>query len=146
MCRREKPGVKMTSPQKRKSGGRRNPAGSVGFGRPPKAHQFKPGESGNPKGRPKGSKNESTILQELLMRKISIQQNGRARNVTVLEAILLRITEDSLKGNTKSAAFLLNRHAGVLAADEVPQADLNEDDKAILQAFAQRLTQQGKSS
>jgi hypothetical protein len=136
----------MTSSRNRKSGGHKNLDGSGGYGRPPKAHQFKPGESGNPKGRPKGSKNESTILQELLMRKISIQQNGLMRHVTVLEAILLRITEDSLKGNTKSAAFLLNRHAGVLAADEVPQADLTEDDKAILQAFAQRLSHQGKQS
>jgi len=30
----------------------------TGYGKPPKAHQWKPGESGNPKGRPKGSRNK----------------------------------------------------------------------------------------
>jgi hypothetical protein len=136
----------MTSPRKRKSSRPRSSDGTVGYCKPPKAYEWGPGQSGNPTGRPKGSKNESTILRELLMRKISIQQNGRTRKVTVLEAILLRITEDSLKGNTKSAAFLLNRHAGLLATDEGPKADLSEDDKAVLQAFAQRLTGQGKQS
>lgn len=42
----------------------------VGYGRPPQEHQFKRGQSGNPKGRPKGSKNESTILREILEHKI----------------------------------------------------------------------------
>src|SRR6185295_19124650 len=83
----------------------------VGYRRPPKQHQFKPGRSGNPKGRPKGSKNESTILRGILDRKIQTQSGGRTRKISILEGILLRIVEDSLRGNTKSAAFLLNRHA-----------------------------------
>src|SRR6185437_10467290 len=80
----------------------------VGYGRPPRVHQFKFGHSGNPKGRPKGSKNESTILREILHRKIGMRDEGRMRKVMVLEAIFLRIAEQSLKGDTKSAAFLLN--------------------------------------
>lgn len=112
---------------------------SVGYRRPPRAHQFQPGKSGNPKGRPKGSKNEATMLQELLYRKIPIREGGRARKITVLEAILLRFTEDSLKGNTKSASFLLNRH-NLLASGHQPEPDvLPEEDKEILEAFAQRL-------
>jgi len=38
----------------------------VGYGRPPKATRFKPGCSGNPKGRPKGSKAPKTLLEEAL--------------------------------------------------------------------------------
>src|SRR2546423_2320441 len=60
----------------------------VGYGSPPQAHQFKPGQSGNPRGRPKGAKNEATILRELLNRKIQIREGGRTRKITVLEAIL----------------------------------------------------------
>lgn len=113
----------------------------VGYGRPPRAHQFKAGKSGNPKGRSKGVKNEATILYELLHRKIPIRENGRTRKITVLEAILLRFTEDSLKGNTKSAAFLLNRH-GTLVSGEPQRTDASDDDKQILDAFAQRLLAQ----
>ncbi len=117
------------------------PDSDVGYGRPPQAHQFKPGQSGNPRGRPRGVKNEATILYELLHRKISIREGGRTRKITVLEAILLRFTEDSLKGNTKSAAFLLNRH-GTLVSGEPQRPDISDDDQEILQAFAQRLMAQ----
>lgn len=119
-------------------------ANDVGYGRPPRAYQFKPGQSGNPKGRPKGAKNEATILHELLNRKIPIREAGRTRKITVLEAILLRFTEDSLKGNTKSAAFLLNRH-GTLVTGEPQRAEASDDDQEILEAFAQRLMAQRAS-
>ena len=120
----------------------RSPPGSdVGYGRPPRAHQFKPGQSGNPKGRPKGAKNEATILYELLHRKIPVREGGHTRKITVLEAILLRFCEDSLKGNTKSASFLLNRH-GALVSGEPQRAGASDDDQEILEAFAQRLMAQ----
>ena len=111
--------------------------GAGGYGKPPRAGQFKPGQSGNPKGRPKGSKNESTLLRELLHRKIEVREGGRSRKVTVLEAIHLRIAEDSLKGNTKSAAFLLNRY-GALVSGETPPSTITEDDEHILQDFIRR--------
>lgn len=109
----------------------------VGYGRPPREHQFEPGRSGNPKGRPKGSKNESTLLREIFQRKIETRSGGRSRKITVLEGILLRITEDSLKGNTKSAAFLLNRY-GAMVSGELQRPDLSDDDRQVLEAFAQR--------
>ena len=111
----------------------------VGYRKPPKYKQFKPGQSGNPRGRPKGSKNESTILHELLHRKITIQDGGRSRQVTILEAMLTRFAQDSLKGNIKSAAFLLNRY-GTLVSGEIEQSGLSSDDQAVLEAFVTRLT------
>jgi len=117
------------------------PNGGVGYGRPPAEHQYKPGQSGNPKGRPKGAKNESTILHQLLHRKVELRIGGRLKKVTLLEAILLRIAEDSLKGNTKSASFLLNRY-GAIVSGEAPSSVLSEDDQDILEAFARRLDEQ----
>lgn len=115
----------------------------VGYGKPPRAHQFKSGQSGNPKGRPKGSKNESTILKEVLSEKISLRQpNGRTRKIPVLEGIHRKQVEFALKGNTKSAAFVLNRYAAMVSGELQPE-DLSEDDRAVLDAFARRLQESG---
>ena len=115
--------------------------GEVGYGKPPQQNQFRPGQSGNSRGRPKGAKNESTILREIFARKIENRSGGWARKITVLEGILLRITDDSLKGNTKSAAFLLNRYA-VMVSGELQRHDISDDDREVLEAFAQRIEAQ----
>jgi hypothetical protein len=110
----------------------------AGYGKPPPAHQFKPGQSGNPKGRPKGAKNESTILKELLQHKIAIRSpNGSLRKISVLEGIHRKIIEDALKGNTKSAGFVFNRY-GALVSGELQQSELNDDDREILEAALAR--------
>jgi hypothetical protein len=114
----------------------------VGRGRPPKATQFKPGQSGNPKGRPKGAKNESTIVRGLLNRKIAIREGGKTRKVSVLEAIFIRFAEDALKGNPKSAAFLLNRY-GLAEGTDAPEASgLDQDDQQILESFRRHVESQ----
>jgi hypothetical protein len=110
----------------------------VGYGNPPREHQFKPGMSGNPKGRPKGAKNESTILRDILAQKIENRSGGRVRKISVLNGILLRIADDALKGNTKSAAFILNRYAALVSGELQPQ-DLSTEDSQVLEAFARRL-------
>ena len=123
--------------------GSKSASDEVGYGRPPREHQFKPGHSGNPRGRPKGSKNETTILYGLLNRKIEVRQGGTSRKITVLEAILMRFTEDALKGNTKSAAFLFNRYAGIQAEEAVGN-ELGADDREVLDAFARQIESEFK--
>jgi hypothetical protein len=114
-------------------------AEEVGYGKPPRAHQFKPGQSGNPKGRKKGVKNEATILQELLQQKVAVNDRGKRRKIMLLEAVLRRIIDDCLKGNTKSAAFLLNRYHMYVTGADVAGSDIGEDDKAVLQAFMRQI-------
>jgi hypothetical protein len=126
-------------------GGKRNPSpkkraaerDDVGYGKPPREHQFKPGKSGNPKGRPKGAKNQETILLDLLQQKISLNERGKARRITILEGILRRIIEDGLKGNTKSAAFLLNRCQATTSGESMGSG-LSQDDQAVLEAYLQK--------
>jgi hypothetical protein len=113
----------------------------VGYARPPKEHRFKPGRSGNPKGRPKGAKNEETILNNLLNRKIDIREGGRSRKITVLEAVLLKFAEDALRGNPKAATFLLNRYRPT-ESNEVSPDEMSREDQEILDAFAVRLETQ----
>jgi Family of unknown function (DUF5681) len=106
----------------------------VGYGRPPRAHQFKPGESGNPNGRRKGAKSEATIMQELFQHKIIINERGTSRKITLLEGILRKIAEDCLKGNVKSFAFLLNRYHAIAASEPSPPT-MSEDDAKVLNAY-----------
>jgi hypothetical protein len=128
-----------TSPTKRTATKRarilrkpKNP--EVGYCRPPVENQFKPGQSGNPKGRPKGRKSEAKMLDEVLQRKVAIREAQGRRKITVLEAILHRFAEDSLKGNTKSAAFLLGRYAATTAIGQ-DAPELSADDKAVMDGF-----------
>ncbi len=134
--------------QKRKIKRLRLPMSSeevVGYGRPPRAGQFKPGQSGNPKGRPKGSKNESTILKQMLNEKLSMRQpNGRVKKIPALEGIHRKQLEQALKGEVKSAAFVLNRYAA-LVSGELQIEELGEDDRAVLDAFARRLQGTGNA-
>ena len=116
----------------------------VGYGKPPSQHQFKPGQSGNKKGRPKGAKNEATILREILTRRLG----GRPRKpkpISVMEGIHLRMAEDALKGNTKSATFLLNRYAA-LVSGELQPAELCDEDRQVLEAFGQRVKESASES
>jgi hypothetical protein len=106
----------------------------VGYGQPPRAHQFKPGESGNPNGRPQGAKSEATILQELFQHKITINERGTSRKITLLEGILRKIAEDCLKGNVKSFSFLLNRYHAITAGEPASPA-MSEDDAKVLNAY-----------
>jgi hypothetical protein len=116
----------------------------VGYGRPPVEHQFKPGQSGNKGGRPKGSKNEATILNELLSRKININQNGKTRRISVLEGMFLKFAEDALRGNPKSAAFLLARKQLIESIEQPAVAALDADEQKILDAFAQEIEEKLK--
>jgi hypothetical protein len=112
---------------------------AVGYGKPPKAHQFKPGRSGNPKGRPRGAKSEATLLKELLGKKMEIREGSRTRKVSTLEALLLRLRTDALKGDHKALAFLLNRYGAAVGPQHDSHDPLDQDDRQVLEAFAEKL-------
>ena len=132
----------MTKTKGKRNSARRSATGrngyKVGYGRPPTHTRFRPGRSGNPKGRPKGAKNETTILHEIMNRPIEIRESGKARRISVLTAILLKFAENALKGDPKSATFLLNRYG--LAERNAPETDgLDQDDRELLDSYVQAL-------
>jgi hypothetical protein len=77
----------------------------VGFGRPPTKHQYKPGQSGNPRGRKAGSKNIGTLLQEGLDKRLTIKGSGKT--LTAREAIAQQLLVNAVKGDLKSIAYLM---------------------------------------
>jgi hypothetical protein len=84
------------------------PPYGVGFGRPPKQKQFAKGKSGNPKGRPKGSRNFATVIQAELKRRVPIMEDGKRRKITKREAVAKQLVNKAASGDPKAIPVLLN--------------------------------------
>jgi hypothetical protein len=123
------------APQKGAATSSRHANYTTGYGKPPKERQFQPGQSGNRRGRPKGAKNTATLLRELLDRKIEIRSGDTVRKISVREAILTRFAEAALKGDTKSAAFLLQRYDGLETARDESSGAVPPDEQEIIDKY-----------
>lgn len=80
---------------------------AAGYGRPPTSTQFKPGQSGNKKGRPKGVKSAAAMAQAELNQILEATIKGRRKKITALEAMMKKQSQDALMGNQKALLFLL---------------------------------------
>ena len=81
----------------------------IGYGRPPKSGKWKAGQSGNPGGKKKGTKNGATIIREIMERKLKITEDGKSRKITVHEGLYLKCLDPALKGNLKFIAYLVQQ-------------------------------------
>jgi hypothetical protein len=80
----------------------------VGYGRPPKKSQFKPGVSGNPKGRRKRDPAAvSEIIKTTLNAPIQYRERGRTKTATRTEIGLRKLVENAMNGDLTAAATLL---------------------------------------
>ena len=109
----------------------------TGYGNPPRATRFKKGQSGNPKGRPRGGRNFASDVDDVLGTKMTVQENGRPRQVTAQQAALLRLREKALKGDVRALDRLLTL-ADQRSAEREAQSkerSLTSDEDDILQRF-----------
>src|SRR5689334_3235265 len=78
----------------------------VGYGKPPLHTRFQKGKSGNPKGRPRGKKNMSTLLSTALNASIVVA-NGRRKKITKREAIVTQLVNKSAAADLKATQIVL---------------------------------------
>ncbi|MBU3888571.1 DUF5681 domain-containing protein [Methylosinus sp. KRF6] len=111
-------------------------APKVGYRRPPLHTRFKPGQSGNPRGRPKGAKNIDMLCRSLLSRKVTIQENGGRRKVTAVEAIVLATIQRAVRGDNRAAKIMLDlQHRLPTLEDAETGAVSSAEDQAIIAEF-----------
>jgi hypothetical protein len=120
----------------------------VGYRKPPKHTQFRAGQSGNPKGRPKGVRNFMTDVRQTLMMPVRLSKGGRAHNVTTQVGALLRLREEALKGDKRALDLLLS--FGVRFNNEIPAFGADQepsiDDQAILDAYTAEIAARSETS
>jgi hypothetical protein len=109
----------------------------IGYGKPPKNNQFKKGQSGNPKGRAKGSKNFQTEVEDMLRSKVIVKEAGKPISVSTSKAALMRLKEKGLKGDQRPLERLLSyaQESSIATDSRSRERQLKEFELDILGRF-----------
>jgi hypothetical protein len=114
-------------------------AGRGGYGRPPKDGRFKPGRSGNPRGRPKGARNLRSDFNKVMTKRVRIREDGKLRYASRQEALLLSLCVKALQGDTRASGQLLARWAKTELHDtQASQSNVTTNDRVIVEEFLRR--------
>jgi hypothetical protein len=81
----------------------------VGRGKPPRHSRYKKGQSGNPKGRPRGSENHYSMLMKVLSERVVVTVKGRRRTITKLQAVLMQTVNQAASGDYRHTQLLLSK-------------------------------------
>ena len=121
---------------------------TVGYGKPPRHAGFQKGRSGNPKGRPKGSKNLATLVNQALDEKVMATQDGRRRRITKREQVITQLVNKSAAADLRAIKQLTDivqrveprNEASAAAPSE--RAQLTAQDREVVELFVARLRRQ----
>lgn len=80
----------------------------VGYGKPPKKHQWKKGQSGNPAGRPPDDRHLKRVLRDIMTEDIEITENGQKFTVSKQDALLRLIYSKAMNGDRLCAKLLID--------------------------------------
>ena len=124
---------------------------AVGYCKPPANSQFKPGQSGNPKGRKKGAKGMKTLAQQTLTAKVSVRTSNGDHKMMRIEALLHKLVELAMKGNPRALLALFSMYQEaipeIVGSDSEQLAPpLTQTDQATLAMLKNILLNEGKSS
>ena len=111
----------------------------IGYRRPPQHSRFTPGKSGNPKGRPKGSRNFMTLLEQELAAPIVVNENGKKKKISRMQAMTKRLVTGALQGDQKALLTLVEILRRTGRFDQTDVATLLPDNyQSILDTYVTR--------
>jgi len=117
----------------------------VGYSRPPVQHQFKPGQSGNPSGRPKGTRGFISDLRDELAEVVSIAEGDGTVEVTKQRAIIKTLVVQAVAGDARAIATIIGSCARVFEEEEEEGDDQQApEDSVIMQEILKRPPKRGK--
>src|SRR5258705_13776170 len=114
----------------------------IGRGNPPKHTQFKKGVSGNKKGRPKGSKNLSTLLMAAARDQVTATIDGKPRKISKLQATVMQLATKAAGGDRASIDKLLDWVDDIetrAAAAKPAEFPFSEADLKVLRTIHERI-------
>jgi Family of unknown function (DUF5681) len=114
----------------------KNSEDAVGYKRPPKNHQFRPGQSGNPNGRPKGLRDFKTDVREELGETITFREGRGDVVISKQRALIKRLVTSAIGGDTRAITTLMSFCARAFADDDHTEQQSPED-RDIVDAFGQ---------
>ena len=109
----------------------------IGYGKPPRHTGFQKRRSGNPKGRPKGSKNLATLLTEALDEKVQVTEDGKRRRIAKRELVIKQLVNKSAAADLRAIKQLtdivqgIEGRTGAAHAPPSPQAFTAADEEVI---------------
>jgi hypothetical protein len=113
----------------------------VGYGKPPKSRQFTKGRSGNPKGRPKGTKNFASVVLKESRQPVRVNGPRGTRTVTKLEAAVMQIVTKAAQGELRAAReffHLVDRSEQAVSTATAPET-LGEMDQLVVETILRRM-------
>ena len=115
----------------------------VGYGKPPRHTRFAKGQSGNPRGRPCGAKNFTTLLEEALDEAVTVTENGGRRKVSKRRAIVTQLVNRSATADFRATKLLFdivreNERRTEPASPET--AEFSEADQKVLEQLRSRFS------
>ncbi|SOR31995.1 protein of unknown function [Methylorubrum extorquens] len=138
MSRRQRPRAPLSADEPGSAGY------EVGYGRPPHASRFKPGQCGNPKGRPRKPKNLNDAVERELDRIVVVREGGREKRLTKREVMSRQLVDASCRGQLGATRLLLREMSGTAAAEAALSSNLmpasahpiDTTDRQIIASFA----------
>ena len=119
---------------------------TVGYGKPPSHTRFKKGQSGNPRGKPKGVKNLSTVVVKSLAERVTINEGGQRRKITKLEAATKQLANKAAQGDPRATQFILQLLQMLENRPPAPPPRdvLSDADNEVMQQILARMGTQAK--